>query len=61
MRYSHKTGGREDAANVFTNNSMGVKVFEMGLNIPTNFKQRVCYRASLALEKDKWVCISLSF
>lgn len=36
-------------ANVFTNNSIGegmdVKIFEMDLNVFTNFKQQVCCTA----------------
>lgn len=39
-------------ANVFTKNlmgeGMGVNVFETGLNVSTNFKQQVYYRAQTA-------------
>lgn len=40
------------SANVFTNNSMGegmgVNVLEMGINISTDFKGKVCYISQTA-------------
>lgn len=54
------------SADVFANNSMGegmgIDVLEMGLNISTDYKGKVCYRCQAAwLLKQARVCASLNF